>query len=128
MPRRRRILLLALGALGFVVISLAVARVLTVGNAERDAVVDAVRARAGRDIRVLRFDGPGGVALTGHSGTARIAWKAGQELPIVQCARLRTDGDPLRGYSVRVLTLGPPIGGDASCQGIRLGPRTGAGS
>ncbi len=117
-----------MGALGFLVISVVVARVLTVGNAERDAVVDAVRARAGRDIRVLHFDGPGGVALTGHSGTARIAWQAGRGLPIVQCARIRTDGNPLEGYSVRVLTLGPPIGGDASCQGIRLGPRAGAGS
>jgi hypothetical protein len=148
MPRRRRILVLALAALAFVAATALVARVLTVGNAERNTVVAILRAQARGDERgvlarlrgcrdnppcraqvrgalastrrpgefkVLRYDGPGGVPLGGRQGTARIAWKAGRALSVVQCVKLRTDGDPVSGYSVRVVALGAPIARDGSC-------------
>lgn len=148
MSRRTRIALIAVGILAFVVVSGLVARVLTVGNAERNAMLQLARAEARADepgvlhrvsgcrpgsacrlglprilarvshpgeVRILRFDGPGGVAIAGRSGTARLAWKAGDALPIVQCFRLRTEGDPLRGYSVHVDSVADPIRLDASC-------------
>lgn len=148
MPRRRRIVVLALAALAFVGASALVARVLSVGNAERNAVVAIVRAQARGDeqgvlarlrgcresprcraqvrgalastrrpgeFQVLRFDGPSGLALAGRRGTARIAWKAGRALSVVQCVKLRTDGDPVTGYSVRVVALRAPIARDGSC-------------
>jgi hypothetical protein len=112
-------LIAVLCALAFVAVSALLARMLTVGNAERRAVVAVVRAqpdaRRSSDFRVLRFDGPGGLPLNGREGTARIAWKAGRALPVVQCVKLRTDGNPVTGYSVRVLALGAPIGRLAGC-------------
>jgi hypothetical protein len=146
--RRSRIAVIAFAGLAFVAVSALLARMLSVGNAERDAVTAVVRAQARGDeatvlarvrgcrtddrcraqvhgalagtrrpgeVKVLRFDGPSGLALGGRQGTARIAWKAGRRLPVVQCVKLRTDGNPVTGYSVRVLALGAPIGREAGC-------------
>ena len=124
------------------------ARVLSVSNAERSAMLALARAQARGDeravlrrvsgcapgsacrrrlprilarvrrsgtVKILRFDGPSGLAITGRSGKGRLVWKAGQALPVVQCFRLLTEGDPLQGYSVRVASIGEPIGLEASC-------------
>ena len=148
MSRAPRIGLLLAAAAAFVVISLLAARVLTVGNAERDAAYRIVRAEAAGDqaavvrrvrgcaadaacvervtrtiarvqhggaTKLLRFDGPGGIALTGRAGPARVAWKVGTALPVVQCLRLRTTGDPLGGYTVEVTGLAEPTALDEPC-------------
>lgn len=148
MSRRARIALIAVGVLAFVLVSALLARVLTVGNAERSAMLELARAEARADergvlrrvsgcraqsacrerlprilarvrhageVKILRFDGPGGLAVTGRSGAARLAWKAGDGFPVVQCFGLRTEGDPLRGYSVHVDSVDAPIRLDASC-------------
>ncbi|MDQ6749966.1 MAG: hypothetical protein M3Z33_04340 [Actinomycetota bacterium] len=148
MSRRPRIAVITVGVLAFVVVSALLARVLTVGNAERTAMLELARAEAHADeagvlrrvsacrtgsacrarlprilarvshpgrVRILRLDGPSGVAIAGRSGTARLAWKAGDALPIVQCFRLRTEGNPLQGYRVRVVSIADPIKLDASC-------------
>ncbi|MDX6661593.1 MAG: hypothetical protein QOJ55_2415 [Solirubrobacteraceae bacterium] len=129
-------------------LSLVIARVLTIGHAERDAVYRLVRAEAAGDqaaalsrvhgcagdagcvqhvrrtiarvqhsgrAKLLRFDGPGGIALTGRSGPARVAWKVGTALPVVQCVRLRTTGDPLGGYTVRITGVDEPTALDEPC-------------
>jgi len=146
--RAGRIGLLAAAAAAFVVLALAIGRVLTLGNAERDAVYRLVRAEAAGDQSValsrvhgcagdaacvqrvrrtiarvrhpgtpklLRFDGPGGLALTGRSGPARVAWKVGTALPVVQCVRLRTTGDPVGGYTVRITGVEEPTALDEPC-------------
>jgi ribosomal protein L29 len=146
--RAGRIALLAAAVAAFVVLSLVIARVLTIGNAERDAVYRLVRAEAAGDqaavlsrvhgcagdagcvqrvrrtiarvqhsgrAKLLRFDGPGGIALTGRSGPARVAWKVGTALPVVQCVRLRTTGDPVGGYTVRITGVDEPTALDEPC-------------
>ena len=65
--------------------------------------------------KLLRFDGPGGLALTGRSGPARVAWKVGTALPVVQCVRLRTTGDPVGGYTVHITGVEEPTALDAPC-------------
>ena len=55
------------------------------------------------------------LALTGRSGPARVAWKAGTALPVVQCLRLRTTGNPLGGYTVDVTGFGEPTALDEPC-------------
>jgi hypothetical protein len=45
----------------------------------------------------------------------RVVWRAGDELPVVQCARVRRDGDLVGGFDVTVLTLGDPIDREAAC-------------
>jgi len=146
--RWARIALIAAGVLAFVLVSGLLARVLTVGNAERSAMLALVRAEARGDergvlrrvggcpagsacrghlpqilarvrhsgeVKVLRYDGPRGLAIAGRSGTARLAWKAGSALPVVQCFRVRTAGDVLRGYTVRLESVDDPIKPEASC-------------
>jgi hypothetical protein len=146
--RAGRIGLLAAAVAVFVVLSLVIARVLTIGNAERDAVYRLVRAEAAGDqaavlsrvhgcagdtacvarvrrtiarvqspgaAKLLRFDGPGGIAVTGRSGRARVAWKVGAALPVVQCVRLRTTGDPVGGYTVRITRVDEPTALDEPC-------------
>lgn len=148
MSRAGRIGLLAAAVAVFVVLSLIIARVLTIGNAERDAVYRLVRAEAAGDqaavlsrvhgcagnaacvarvrrtiarvqspgtAKLLRFDGPGGIAVTGRSGSARVAWKVGAALPVVQCVRLRTTGDPVGGYTVRITRVDEPTALDEPC-------------
>ena len=148
MSRAGRIALLAAAVAAFVVLSLVIARVLTIGNAERDAVYRLVRAEASGDqaaalsrvhgcagdpacvqrvrrtiarvqhpgtAKLLRFDGPGGIALAGRSGPARVAWKVGTALPVVQCVRLRTSGNPLGGYTVHITRVDEPTALDEPC-------------
>ena len=148
MSRAGRIALIVVAAAAFVVVSILVARVLTVGNAERDAVYRLVRAEAAGDqaavlrrvrgcageaacvarvrrtiarvqhpgsAKLLRFDGPGGIGLAGRSGAARVAWKVGTALPVVQCVHLRTTGNPVGGYTVRITSFGEPTALDEPC-------------
>ena len=148
MSRAGRIGLIAAAVAAFVVLSLLMARVLTIGNAERDAVYRLVRAEAAGDqaaalsrvhgcagdtacvervrrtiarvqhpgtAKLLRFDGPGGIALTGRSGPARVGWKVGPALPVVQCLRLRTTGNPVGGYTVRITRVEEPTALDEPC-------------
>jgi hypothetical protein len=146
--RARRIGILVAAVAAFVLLSFVIARVLTVGNAERDAAYRLVRAEAAGDqaavlglvrgcagdpaclerarrtiarvqhpgsAKILRFDGPGGIALAGRSGPARVAWKVGTALPVVQCVRLRTTGNPFGGYTVRITGVDEPTALDEPC-------------
>jgi hypothetical protein len=105
--------------LAFLAISAAVARQLGASSAERNAAVAAIKAQARREhagaVRIVRYDGLGGVSLGGRSGWARVVWKTARRLPTVQCVRLRRTGDLVHGYRVRVVTLTPPIGREAAC-------------
>jgi len=75
------------------------------------------RLRSAGKVRVLRLDGPSHFALEARTGTARIAWRAGYALPVVQCVRLRRTGDLSHGFRVEVLALSSPIRRVASCPG-----------
>ena len=78
------------------------------------AVVAKQRA-AGR-VEVLSYTPSARLALTRRIGTARVAWRAGTALPVVQCVRVRREG-PLSGGEVELLALSAPIANDGSCQG-----------
>jgi hypothetical protein len=96
------------------------ARVLGVAGVERSAVVESVKAQAVRlhrpgRVRVLNIKPTTRFALGGGTHTARVAWKAGDALPVVQCVTLRRTGGLLSGYDVRVLRVSRPIARDANC-------------
>jgi hypothetical protein len=48
-------------------------------------------------------------------GTARVAWRAGSSLPIVQCVRVRRAGDVFGGLTVQLLAISVRIKSDSSC-------------
>jgi hypothetical protein len=70
--------------------------------------------RPGTAVRVLNYRPSVGLSLTRQSGVGRVAWAAGDPLPVVQCVRVRREG-PLTGGGVTLLSLSDPIGGQASC-------------
>jgi hypothetical protein len=71
--------------------------------------------RPGR-VELLNFQPSTTLALTRRVGTARVAWRAGTALPVVQCVRVRREG-PLTGGGVELLSLSAPIPGEQGCPG-----------
>ncbi|HWM07886.1 MAG TPA: hypothetical protein VNO82_01025, partial [Solirubrobacteraceae bacterium] len=65
-------------------------------------------------VEILTYTPSVQVALTRRSGVGRVAWRAGDSDPVVQCVRVRREG-PLTGAGVELLAISAPIGGDASC-------------
>jgi hypothetical protein len=70
--------------------------------------------RPGR-VEVLTYSPSVQVALTTRTGVGRVAWRAGEEQPVVQCVRVRREG-PLTGAGVELLAISDPIGREASCE------------
>jgi hypothetical protein len=70
--------------------------------------------RPGR-VEILTYEPSVGLALTDQRGTGRVAWRAGNGLPIVQCVRVAREG-PLSGGGVEILALSDPIGREAGCE------------
>ena len=65
-------------------------------------------------VQILNYQPSARLALTRKLGTARVAWRAGTTLPVVQCVRVRREG-PLTGGAVELLSISAPIGGEAAC-------------
>jgi hypothetical protein len=82
------------------------------------------RARVAYDATTLRRSGPVAIlqltpstsfSLSAMVGTARVAWRAGSSLPIVQCVRVRRSGNVLSGLRVDLLAVSVRIKSDAAC-------------
>ncbi len=73
------------------------------------------RLRRAGTVQILRFDPSSGLALRGGEGEARVAWRAGPALPVVQCVTVSRDGSLLRGFHVRLRALSRPIALEGSC-------------
>jgi hypothetical protein len=69
--------------------------------------------RPGR-VEILTYTPSVQVALTRRTGVGRVAWRAGDSQPVVQCVRVRRDG-PLTGGDVELLSISAPIGAEENC-------------
>jgi hypothetical protein len=83
------------------------------------ACVQVTRARVERlerpgDVEILNYQPSTRLSLTRRTGTGRVAWRAGESLPVVQCVRVRREG-PLTGGGVELLALSDPIGLESGC-------------
>jgi hypothetical protein len=84
------------------------------------ACVATVRARAASLVRpgaveILNFQPSVRLALTDQTGLARVAWRGGTSLPVVQCVRVERSS-ALAGGDVRLIAISGPIGLEASCR------------
>jgi hypothetical protein len=77
----------------------------------RDRVAELRRDGA---VQVLSYAPSARLALTRKIGTARVAWRTAEGLPVVQCVRVRREG-PLTGGEVELLSLSAPIDRDGGC-------------
>ena len=101
---------------------LLVCSIVAPGVADADWKIDrakAVAAKAWSDpcpgrVQILTYAPSTRLALTRRAGTGRVAWRAGDGLPVVQCVRVRRDG-PLTGAAVELLSVSAPIASDGSC-------------
>ncbi len=82
------------------------------------------QARVASDARLLRRSGrvlilelnpSAGFSLTSTLGTARVAWRAGTHLPVVQCVRVRRAGNVISGLSIQLLEISARIKSGADC-------------
>lgn len=75
------------------------------------------RVAAPGTVNVLRLDPSTTAALGPVTGTARVAWRAGSRLPVVQCVRVRRSGSLVSGFTVRLLRVSEPIPRQSACPG-----------
>jgi hypothetical protein len=67
-------------------------------------------------VRVLRLDSSTAHAVVPESGPTRVAWDVGgTSLPVVQCVEVERRGVPVLGGAIVLRSIGPKIGGEASC-------------
>jgi hypothetical protein len=65
-------------------------------------------------VQILNYSPSVRVTMTRRSGTGRVAWRAGDSLPVVQCVKARREG-PLTGGGVELLAISKPIALDGAC-------------
>ena len=66
-------------------------------------------------VTIIKLDQSAGFSLGATVGTARVAWRIGNGLPIVQCVRVRRAGDVLSGYRIELLEISRRIPSDHPC-------------
>jgi hypothetical protein len=82
------------------------------------------RARVSRTVTAVKR--PGGIqilqltpstsfSLGGTLGNARVAYRVGNSLPIVQCVRVRRAGNVISGLRIELLSVTTPLSADAAC-------------
>jgi hypothetical protein len=79
------------------------------------AAQDASELRRPGEVKILTLGPSAGFSLGSTVGTARVAWRAGGALPIVQCVRVRRAGNVLSGLRIQLLEISLKIKGSAAC-------------
>jgi hypothetical protein len=81
----------------------------------RRATANALKLTRPGKVILLELNQSAGFSLTSTLGTARVAWRAGNTLPIVQCVKVRRAGNVLSGLHVELLEVSARIHTDADC-------------
>lgn len=79
------------------------------------ATENASRLRRAGSVKILELSSSAGFSLGSTIGTARVAWRAGGALPVVQCVRVRRAGNAISGFRVELLEISRRIKTDADC-------------
>jgi hypothetical protein len=66
-------------------------------------------------VLILSMDASAGFSLASTLGTARVAWRAGNHLPVTQCVRVRRAGNALSGLHIDLLEISRRIKTNADC-------------
>ena len=72
-------------------------------------------AKPGGKVKILQIDGGAPLSAGSADGVARLAWKVGADLPVVQCAVVRREGSVTAGFSVNLVVLSKPIAAEGAC-------------
>jgi hypothetical protein len=66
-------------------------------------------------VQVLQLEPSTSFSLGSTLGSARVAFRVGGSLPIVQCIRVRRAGNVVSGLRIELLAVSAPLKGDATC-------------
>jgi hypothetical protein len=66
-------------------------------------------------LQILQLEPSTSFSLGSTLGSARIAFRVGDSLPIVQCVRVRRAGNVVSGLRIELLSVSAPLKGDATC-------------
>jgi hypothetical protein len=66
-------------------------------------------------IQIADYNASAGFSPFSTTGVARVAWTAGNSLPVVQCVEVHRAGNLLTGQTVQLLAISPRISGGADC-------------
>jgi hypothetical protein len=77
--------------------------------------VDVAYLKRSGSVLILQLTTSAGFSLGSTLGTARVAWRVGSALPIVQCVRVRRAGNALSGQRVELLEISVRIKTDGDC-------------
>jgi hypothetical protein len=76
---------------------------------------DATKLRRHGEVKILTLTSPTAYSLTSATGTTRVAWTVLGTLPVVQCVKVKRTGNPITGFTLALLSIGPQIEGEADC-------------
>lgn len=76
---------------------------------------DAAALRRPGKLVILELNPSAGFSLGSTTGTARVAWRAGGALPIVQCVLVHRAGNVIKGLHVQVLKISRRINTSSDC-------------
>jgi hypothetical protein len=79
------------------------------------AQLNAAALKSPGSVSVIKLDPSASFSLGSTLGTARIAWRIGGGLPIVQCVRVRRAGNVLSGLRVELLEISRRIPSNRAC-------------
>ena len=79
------------------------------------ATADASALRRRGRVAILELNPSAGFSLGSTVGTARVAWRAGSSLPVVQCVRVRRAGNVVSGLNVQLLQISRRIRTGSTC-------------
>jgi hypothetical protein len=79
------------------------------------AATNAAALRTPGQVTMIKFDSSAGFSLGSTLGTARVAWRVGNGLPIVQCVRVKRAGNVISGLHVELLEISRRIPSDHAC-------------
>ena len=85
------------------------------GSCQERVAVDAQALRRAGTVQILQINPSAGFSLGSTLGTARVAWRAGSSLPVVQCVKVRRAGNALKGQHVELLEISQRITTNADC-------------
>jgi hypothetical protein len=76
---------------------------------------NAAMLRRPGSVKILSLTSATAYALTGATGTTRVAWTVIGRLPVVQCVGVKRTGNPFTGISVALISLSAPIPNETDC-------------
>ena len=76
---------------------------------------DAAELQRPGKLLILELNPSAGFSLGSTTGTARVAWRAGSALPVVQCVRVRRAGNVIQGIHVQLLKISRRISTSSDC-------------